>query len=166
MHMCVSVCTCMCVRVCLCVRVCVYVCVCVFMCVCMSYRIYTVARGQLPVAVLLFEPDTESLTFLLYRTKFIDPLTANFLVSVSHLAMEVWDYRYLTFTLVLYPLSHLPTEFYILSVFLVCVQNTFDRFVCLFVLFLLFFVCCCIFVCFVLRRLLYGQTSFNFNFFI
>lgn len=76
-----------------------------------------VARGQLQVAVLPFEPDTESLTFLLYRTKFIGPQTANFLDAVSHLAVEAWDYRYPTFTLVLYPPSHLPAEFYILSVF-------------------------------------------------
>lgn len=142
----------------------------------MSYRVCMVARGQLPVAVLPFEPDTESLTFLLYRTRFIGPQTVNFLVSVSHLAMEVWDYRYQTFTLVLYPLSHLPTEFYILSVLslsLVCVQNTFDRFVCLLVLFLVV-LCCCIFVIFLfilfwfffLRRILYGQANFNFNFFI
>lgn len=113
-----------------------------------------VARGQLQVAVLPFKADTESLTFLLYRTKFIGPQTANFLVSVSHFAMDVWDYRYQTFVLLLYPLSHLPTGFYILSVFshsfwYVFKIHVIDLLVCfgfccsLFVVFLLF-------VCFIL----------------
>lgn len=113
----------------MCVHMCVSVYVRVCVCVCVP-----------------FEPDTESLTILLYRTKFIGSQTANFLVSVSHLAMEVWDYSYQTFTLVLYPLSHLLTEFYILSVFshsfwYVFKIHLIDLFICF-----VFVVLCCIFV--------------------
>lgn len=84
--------------------------------VCAHCRTHVAIRGQLQMSVLAFQLDTESLIFLLCIATFTGPQTLGIFWSLpSILLLEVWDYKHQTFTFVLYPPSHLPAEFCILS---------------------------------------------------